>query len=342
MKKFIKLIIFILLFCFIWKSVFFVLWLPDNSINKFYDEPKNSLDVVYIGASNVYAHFNTVLAYKLYGFTTGMLTSSQQPLSATKYLLKEANIYQNPKVYVIDIGNVSIDVNTTTTSTIRNVTDAMKYSKNRSQTIDFMLQYVDEKIEKKDYYSFYYSFFIYHNSWKNINYGNFVSDYIFKGYYFTSDRVVSVPQKKEKWSYEETELPQDNLYLYLDLIKYIKSKNLNVIFVVPIRFFSNENMAMINSAIKIANDEGIKTINFNELEDFDIDFSHDFYNASHLNVYGAIKYTKYFSKYLDENYNLPNHKKEKKYNSWDKEYERFVDKFEELTKTTFSSVIKNI
>ena len=298
--------------------------------------------MLYIGASNVYAHFNSVLAYDLYGFTTGMLTSSQQPLSASKCLLKEANIYQNPKVYVIDISNVAIDVNTTTTSTVRGVTDAMKYSKNRKQTIDTMLQYVDTKTEKKDYYSFYYSFFIYHNSWKDITYNNFVSDFVFKGYVLTPDRVVREPQKKVKWISEESGLTKDNLHLYLDLIEYIKSNNLDVIFVVPIRFFSNENMAVLNSAIKIAEDEGIKTINFNVLKDLDVDFSTDFYNANHLNVYGAIKYTKYFSKYLHENYNLSNHKKDKNYNSWNEEYKKFTNKFKELTNLTFKEVLKFI
>ena len=76
MKKVLKSIIFVLIFIFILNKAIKVLWLPKNALSYFYDEPKNSLDIVYIGASNVHTHFNTTLAYEQYGFINRKSTSN--------------------------------------------------------------------------------------------------------------------------------------------------------------------------------------------------------------------------------------------------------------------------
>jgi hypothetical protein len=86
----IKSVVFILIFMILWHIAFSILWTADNSIAQFYKERKNSLDVVYVGSSNAYAHFNTVLAYQEYGFATGMMSSDSQTFAALKYLVKES------------------------------------------------------------------------------------------------------------------------------------------------------------------------------------------------------------------------------------------------------------
>ena len=91
MKRVIKCSLFLIIGIIIWHVIFKVLWIEGNSINDFYEEPKNSLDIVYIGASNAYMQFNTVLAYHEYGFTTGMLTTGGQSFVAVKYLLEEVS-----------------------------------------------------------------------------------------------------------------------------------------------------------------------------------------------------------------------------------------------------------
>ena len=97
----------------------------------------------------------------------------------------------------------------------------------------------------------------------------------------------------------------------------------------------------MNDAIRIIKDNGFEVINFNALEDFKyIDFNTDLYNENHINIYGSTKYTLYFAKYLKERYNLPNHKEDKNYNSWNKEYERFKIDFNKLTNKNFKDVVE--
>ena len=55
-----------------------------------------------------------------------------------------------------------------------------------------------------------------------------------------------------------------------------------------------------------------------------MDFSKDFYNIRHVNLFGAEKYTAFLEKYIKENYDLPDHRTEEEYKTWHDEYARFA------------------
>ncbi len=171
MKKIIKSSIFIFILIIIFYYIVQVLWLEKNSITQFYEEPKNSLDVVYIGGSNVFAHFNSSLAFHLYGYTTGLLSSVGQPFMLTKNMIEESRKYQNPKLYIIDLYQLPSDLNLYYKEVnIRDAVDSMKFSQNRTNAIQNFFTYVD--LEKSDSNSksknnildYKYSFLLYHNS----------------------------------------------------------------------------------------------------------------------------------------------------------------------------------
>ncbi len=205
MRKLVKGIIFVLIFCFIWNQVFKVLWIQKNSTSYFYDEPKNSLDVVYIGASHAYVHFNPTLAYHQFGFKTGFLASGEQPGILIENLLKEAQKYQNPKVFIIDVTQYSVDF-AYKEGPVRNSIDALRFSKNRLNAINNILKYND--IEKADVNSksgnkkinYIFSFLTHHNSWKYLAEINFVGDKrLYKSYYFSKGTTKSVPFEPFLW-----------------------------------------------------------------------------------------------------------------------------------------------
>ncbi len=80
-------------------------------------------------------------------------------------------------------------------------------------------------------------------------------------------------------------------------------------------------------------------MNFNLVNDFDVDYSKDFLDFAHLNVYGATKFTLYFSDYLSKNYELPDHRKDKNYLSWEEEYDEFKVNFKKLSGKDFDSLL---
>ena len=338
-KTIIKIAIFLFVFCILFYYVSNVLWINKQPIAYFYKEPKNSLDVVYVGASNVYQQFNASLAYYLYGYKTGILSSSEQPFPTIEYLIKESEKYQSPELYVIDITRVIDDLSNLKEGAIRKTTDFMKFSKNRIDAINKLLKNIGTK--KSEYINYYFSFLMYHNRYKSI-YGNLIKyNTLYKGYLFVKDTTIIQPQDEYIWNKNMTELEEENNIILYSLIDYIKDKNINVLFIVPKRYYETKENEKINQIIKILQENKLTVINFNTLEDFNniIDFNTDFYNARHLNVYGATKYTLYFAKYLKENYQLQDHREDEKYSSWSTEYERFKKDFNKLTNKNFDELL---
>ncbi len=336
-KNLLKTIIFVLIFCILMYFLVNFLWLDNHIMSYVYNEQENTIDVAYIGASTVYCSFNTTLAYKQYGYTTWNLSSGSQPFTATKYLMKEIRKTQNPSLYVIDLGKVAYGLDVPGAD-IRKVTDAMKWSDNRTEAINGMLKYTS--IDKKDYVNYKYSFLLYHNRWKDINENNFIGNpNVFKGFTLAKDTVKIEPQTKYVWTDEKDELQEENKEVLNDLIGYIKSNNLDALFVVPKKKFLVNDAKKMNEAIEIIEEKGFKVINFNKVEDIGLDWSKDFKDFEHLNIYGATKYTLYFAKYLHENYDLPNHKGDEKYASWDSEYDRMKNEYRVWTKNDYEDLV---
>ncbi len=341
-KTILKFICFTVIFCFLFYYVSNILWLNKTAVAYFYDEPENSIDVAYIGSSNVYTAFNSTLAFDMYGYTTGMMTTASQPFMDVKYLMQEVLEKQNPKLFVIDLARVGIDNDVYTEEDHRRTLDSMEFSKNRFEAINDFLEL--QNIPKDEYLDYYFSFFMYHNRWKNITKESFEGEEIFfKGYVCSKYTVPTIFQKKSTWTDEEEKLQESNEKVLNELIDYIKKENLNVLFVVPIKCYNDENVIKrTNYAIRILEENNFKVLNLNKEKDIKINFSTDLYNANHLNVYGATKNTLYFSKYLKENYDLPDHRDDKKYDSWKKEYKRFKKQYKKLTKNNFDDLLKDV
>ena len=64
----------------------------------------NSIDVLMIGASELYTGFSSPLAWKKYGFTSYALSYSGAQGSLYKTMLTQALDTQNPKLVVFEVG----------------------------------------------------------------------------------------------------------------------------------------------------------------------------------------------------------------------------------------------
>ena len=348
MKKIIKIVIFILIFFTIFIFINTVLsgGVDSTSITYFYDEPKKSLDVVYLGASTVHFNFNTTLAYELYGYKTGLLSANSEPFAATKYLIKEAEKYQKPELYIIDIGRIIDLTEEFSDEKIRNTIDSMKYSINRIDTINGILNY-KKSVKKEDYINFYFSFLMYHNSWKNNNMSKIKTALngnktLYKGYYFSESNIEVYPKEKIEWTNKIEKLHEEGMEILFDLIDYIDKNDLQVLFIVPVRSFETEEQMQLNYVIQFLRKENKDIINFNTVDELNIDYDKEFCSKNHLGVYGATKFTVYFGKYLKENYTLKDSKEENIDSSWKSEYNRFKEDFNNITHNDFDIILNNI
>ena len=342
MKKYViifKIISFVFIFCILWNIVFNILWIDKTPLSYFYEEPKNTLDIVYIGHSNAYQHFNTTLAFKKYGFTTGLMATDAQNFSAVEYLIKESKKYQSPKLYVIDLAKAADNLGDYKNSEFRQLPDSMKFNKNRIDIINKVLAY--KNIPKKEYINYYFSFLIYHNRWKDYMNGKQTNENknLYKGFELSEQTIKTISNPIE-WSKDKNELQEDNKKVLYELISYINNNHLNVLFVVPPRIYTIASNTRLNYLIDILQSNGFNVINFNDSNDYKININEDFYNIWHLNICGSTKFTLYLSNYIHKNYNLNDYRYEIQiYNSWNSEYERLKKKFKELTNKDFEELV---
>ena len=89
-----------------------------------------------------------------------------------------------------------------------------------------------------------------------------------------------------------------------------------------------------NTAIDIVESRGYDVVDFNTPEmirTLGIDWKKDFYNSKHVNYMGAEKYTRYLTAYIEDNYDLPDHRDDSRFGKWDESYEaylQFIDNHE--------------
>ena len=68
----------------------------------FYLEEKDSLDIVFLGASEVFSDFSSAQAYAEYGFTSYPFAVRSNPVFLWKYELEEILKRQSPQLIVVE------------------------------------------------------------------------------------------------------------------------------------------------------------------------------------------------------------------------------------------------
>lgn len=77
-----------------------------SNMSHFYEEPKDSLDVIVLGDSNVYRAFSPLVYWKDQNITSYSLATATQPAWLSYYVLQDALAYQKPKVVVFEINEL--------------------------------------------------------------------------------------------------------------------------------------------------------------------------------------------------------------------------------------------
>src|SRR5699024_8592385 len=71
--------------------------------------PKDSVDVLFLGASAIYADISPINLWNEYGITSFSLASSNQAPLLTYYTFAETIKYQKPKVVVVDFVSLTTE-----------------------------------------------------------------------------------------------------------------------------------------------------------------------------------------------------------------------------------------
>ncbi|MDD5795478.1 MAG: hypothetical protein PUD24_00890 [Oscillospiraceae bacterium] len=283
-------------------------------IDGFYLEEKNSLDVVLLGASEVYTDFSSAMAYDEYGFTSYPYAIESNPLALYKSQIKEILNYQTPKLFVIEMNTAASygegkDISVVNDVNLRRYTDNMPLSQNKIDT-------VNEFSGEDDMLSYYLPFIKYHGDPLNFYRCFYETRMNFTGYSLLKGVSTKTEKSPGDGAYNlqgdtsTAELIPEYEKELREFLDFCKEENLdNVLFVrFPHRVTNDKRYQRFqrgNRVGEIISQYGYDYLNFeNSYEAFDLDFNNDFYNDDHMNIYGQQKFTEYFGRILQNDYGI--------------------------------------
>lgn len=291
----------------------------------FYAEKDDTLDIVMIGSSPVFPYYAAPKLWGETGIAMYPLSSNVQRPVAMKYLVKEAEKSQSPGLYIFEMRMYTMEdaglrENMAYT---RGVTDNMRYSRLRYETIQAM---VPEDHEEKRI-SFYLDIMKYHTNWKMLALPSEWANMTYhkanplKGYTI-KDEVGPQPMPDCGGAQGVVRIPQEQEAYLRDLMDFLKAEGKDALFIVSPYGESTEEQQMYNYMEEIVSSYGYPFLNMNNYyEEIGIVFEEDFADyGSHTNAVGAEKCTDFLREYLQGHYDFTDKRGDAAYASWDESY----------------------
>lgn len=296
--------------------VFLPKWTQDlastYTVNGFYAEEKDSLDVVFFGSSQVGCGISPMEIYEKTGMRSYVLGTGSQSIICTYYWIREMEKYQKPEVVVLDTW-MAVDESIIDDGANRNALDYMKFSMNKmNAAFDLQRAYNEKYGFESTPASYALPILRFHDRWKELEWNDvayWFSDKRFarKGYcpsgilYSGKQkgyRGIRPDPKEERWAMS------DHQAGYLQkIIDYCKEEQINLLLVkTPL---ANYNVSLHNAISDIAADNQVPFVDLNmkrEWKEAGMEIETDFQSPAHLNLSGANKVSAYLSDYLLKNY----------------------------------------
>ena len=290
-----------------------------NNIAGFYAEDKNTLDMVYIGGSAAFVYYEPLRAFEQEGIASYNYAANTIQPELYKTMIKEILKTQKPEVIIIDARAFQYrgEEKPPTEVAYRNVLTGMPLSLNK---LEFIYENV-EKYLKEGKASYCFDIIKYHRDLNGESINNQIKmafnmyENPLKGFYFVPE--VAEQTMVENNTEKKTPVAEETEKILIDLLEYCKTTECNYLFVVSPYVEEKLHKENFNYISEIINQYGYNFLDANDFYDeMDLNFETDLYNDGHVNIFGAEKYTDFLIDYLQSNYNLPDRRKDPKYQSW--------------------------
>lgn len=322
-----KIVVFALLFVLLYLAVTNVMTAPGDVRNYqwiagFYEEPADSLDVVYIGSSNVYAFWTAPLAWERYGIAVWPYSCNGGPFEAVQYIMKDVVKTQPDALFVVTIhpsDNISVPV-------IHYLTDYVPMSINRLELINMLSDAAGFSLEER--LEFYFPLIRYHSRWNELTQENF--DHTLNGVKGAST-YASFLNGATDVSGEILVDTRGSLSDLMqgaldDLLDYCDENQVNVLFVTTPQYLKTAKQEQVNTMVDVISGRGYPVLDMlRRMDEIGLDPTVDYYNAGHANIHGALKVTDYLARYLVENYDFADKRGMPGYESWDASYDKYME-----------------
>lgn len=283
----------------------------------FYDEEKQSLDVVYIGASEVYSDVAPGYAYERDGITGYIFATQANTILNYKSQLKNVLSRQTPQMIVIELNGALYgdDGEFNKEASLHNYGDNVPLDLTKAE-------WVAQSV-KENRAEYLFPLIKYHDLWDDLSadqrFRDTIGDDRKRGYNYLKGVLnwtiayqnpkPSLNSKLAAAADQKLPINDDEEAALRDLLEYCRSENLtNVVFTRFPHIVTEKTFDRFKRGITVGDivaEYGYDYLNFEK--DFALTGlveKQDFYNVDHLNVYGQKKFTAYLTDILKERYSV--------------------------------------
>jgi len=299
--------------------------LPYNNTTKvegFYAEPRDTLDVVFVGASTTFMGVNPSILWREYGVPSYSFATAGQRVQLSQLYVKEAIDRQHPDVIMVDIGGMRHDEDFAPAA--RNYT-ALNWVPLSLNKIDAIFRYTP----REEWLSHLLPLIKYHSSgevdftnWEGTKTDPYMGYSPFFGNYDKTFKVTITD------SVQETEKLNTNAEQALrDIIAACKASNVKLVLYRTPSSMNNAALKRFQEVKRIAAEEKVPVLDLCTEEwvaanEYEIKYDHS-NSSGHPNWRGATKITRAIGDYLMENNMVVDRRDDPAYALWNEKTEPY-------------------
>lgn len=293
-----------------------------DMVHSFYSLDRDTVDVLCLGSSHGYSSIQANVLWGEYGIPAYVMCSPRQTAACSYYLLKEALRYQKPKVVLFESYYLRVAKRYAGDAFLRLAVDSIRPGPVKAEMAADLLR----KKSLKEKLSYFIPFIKYHARWAELE----SYDFLKKPYLHGSILSWTVTPNTDPGIPEESaEMPPKARKYLNKIIKLCREEGIQlVVFAAPYgdsglydRYAGYQ--AVNNGLETYLGERDIPFLYDQKTGASGVDFETDFRDGSHLNSYGAEKFTRYIGEWLEKQYDMEDRRQEQGYGSWAEDYEKY-------------------
>lgn len=308
MKRLITTAILIILFLGIFSRISDILeykslaepWNMTLKVGGFYNEPEDSMDILFFGSSHMYCSIDPNLLEEQTGLTSYIFATQKQPLWITYHYMIEALKTQKPKKIFLEVNMATEKEDYMDEGTNYSAIDPIQFSINKWNMIQ-------SAALPEEQHQYLFNIIKYHDRWQELTPQDYDLSYKkeqdpLRGYV----KLVTAEESAEFWDLSqvtEIQIPTAKNIEYLNkMIDLSKEESFELIMFKSPSSATEEEKKIYNYVADLCQQNNIKFVDFNmHYDEIGLNPNIDYYDKRHLNIEGMKKFLPYFiSTFLEE------------------------------------------
>ena len=302
------------LFCFKYNEVIY-------SLETFYEQEENTVDVLIIGSSHAFENINTAVLYDDFGVASFNLGSSIQPMWNSYHYLVEALKTQSPSLVVLEgytLSSFLLPGEYQDEGRLFKSVFGFRPSLNA-------LANLRASVPEGEFWEYFFRFYRYHSRYDgDLGPQDYYPDQgmaiyaDWKGYLPNHHHTVYAYPQAAGMAGTQALTAKTELY-YLKIIELCQSRGIPLYIVITPFHITEQEQQQFNRAAEIAAEYGVPFIDYNQpaqLEALDFDFSRDMTLGNHLSVDANMRLTRHLGEMLTSAHAFVDRRGDPRYASW--------------------------